>query len=120
MSPSQRTNSYRQALDYLDGCPNFNESQLREANRIAGSPLMEEDIQRFLRTAGDILPNSRNPGGMAFVKEELRKSLAEGIEVFGSLGGAGVGKKAGCMGLLALLFVTGACGMLLVVALLIT
>jgi hypothetical protein len=115
MSPSQRAKSYRRALEYLDRCAHFGESQLREANRIAGSPLTEEDIQRFLHTAGDVLPTSRSPGGMEFVRQEMRKSLAEGIEVFGSLGREGVGSKAGCMGVLALLSVAGALGALLVV-----
>src|SRR5262249_51336435 len=116
MSPSDRAKNYRRALDYLNRCTTFNESSLREANKIAGSPLTEEDIRRFLRNAADVLPSSRSPGGMAFVKEEMRKSLAEGIEVFGSLGAAGVGRKAGCMGI-SLLLMAGVFGMLLAVGL---
>jgi hypothetical protein len=103
LSPSQRAKKYRKALTYLDSCGPFNEEKLREANRIAGDTLTEADIQRFVRTAPLIMASGGKKGGMESVREELRKSLVEGIEVFGSLADAGVGRKAGCFGVVAML-----------------
>ena len=115
ISPSERANNYRRAVDYLNRCSNFNESNLREANRIAGSPLLEEDVQRFLLTAPDILSDSSGPGGMEYVKRELRKTFGEGITVFESLEGAGIGRKSGCLGMLVLALAVGVLSLLLAV-----
>lgn len=82
---SQIAKNYQRALAYLDRCGPFDEAKLRETNRIAGGQLTEADIQRFLRSAPMMLPVNGKGGGMEAVKEEMRKSLAEGIKVFGSL-----------------------------------
>jgi hypothetical protein len=82
---SQIVKKYQRALTFLDRCGPFDEAKLREANRIAGGHLTEDDIQRFVRSAPMMLPTDGKRGGMEGVREELRKSLKEGINVFGSL-----------------------------------
>jgi hypothetical protein len=84
-SLSQRANNYRKAVKYLDSCGPFNEEKLREANRIAGNPLTEDDVHRFVQTAPSMLSTGGKRGGMEGVRDEMRKSLTEGIAVFGSL-----------------------------------
>jgi hypothetical protein len=103
LSPSQRAKKYNKALAYLDHCGPFDEEKLRKANNIAGTPLTEADIQKLIRTAPLMLTYGGKSGGMEGVKEELRKSLQEGLDIFSSLGAAGVGGKSGCLSVIAIL-----------------
>jgi len=72
--------NYRQALAYLDTCGPFNEEKLREANRIAGNPNPEEDIQRLVRLA----PMTFD--GMEGVRIKMRDSFEQGIKLLETLG----------------------------------
>lgn len=75
---------YRAALSYLDGCGNFDESKLRECNRISGDMFSESDIQNQLKSAQMMIR------GMEEVKSVLRNSLVEAISVFEKLERQGI------------------------------
>lgn len=104
MLPREIAGNYQRALDYLDGCADFGETELREANRLAGSPLREADILQMLSGGPLVLSREGKPGGMNFVKAQMRESLLEGIGVFDSLKGVGEPRKTGCFKLFALVF----------------
>ena len=77
---------YRNALSYLDSCGTFDEHKLREANRIAGSMMLESDIQMLLQQAQYIIPTATTPGGIEFIRASMRKQLVTFIQPTGPLG----------------------------------
>ena len=73
--------NFRRALAYLDSCSSFNEQKLREVNRMAGDLLSESTIQKLISQAQMIMPNAIEPGGMDFIKAQIREQLVELIRM---------------------------------------
>ncbi len=61
---------------YLDGCESFDESQFREFNRIIGNRFSDADIAQQLDNARLMMR------GMDDLKQVLRSSSVEAIDVF--------------------------------------
>ena len=77
---------YKRALAYLDSCGSFDERKFREANRIAGGLLSESDIQMMLAQSQMIMPSAGEPGGMDFIKAQVRENLETLIQMAGKMG----------------------------------
>jgi hypothetical protein len=77
---------YKRALAYLDSCGPFDERKFREANRIAGGLLSESDVQMMLAQSQMIMPSAGRPGGMDFIKAQVRENLATLIQMAGRMG----------------------------------
>lgn len=75
---------YREGLRYLDSCGIFDETKLREFNRIIGNRFSEAEIQTQLANAQMMV------GGMNALKELLHNSTLEGINAFEKVEQSGI------------------------------
>ncbi|MCL2652521.1 MAG: hypothetical protein FWD63_01860 [Propionibacteriaceae bacterium] len=82
--PGSILDQYRAALAYLDSCETFDETALREFNRLSGSRFSEADMENQLGSAKLMLR------GMDDLKQSLRSSTAEAIGVFEQLAQSGI------------------------------
>ena len=78
--------NYKRALAYLDSCGSFDERKLRETNRIAGGLLSESDIRMLIGQAQMIMPTAGEPGGMEYVKGQVRQNLATLVQMADKMG----------------------------------
>ena len=92
----EKVRKYHLALKYLDECDEFTFQDVVRASDIAGLETSESELREIWQRASMVLPESvtsafldesvpadgGHPGGVEFVRWQLRGTLEKGIEVF--------------------------------------
>lgn len=85
MSTGNPIQDYKNALVFLNTCGPFDEQKLRETNRCAGGVMSESELQMMVRQAEIIMPTASEPGGMEFIRQQIREQLEDFLKISGKL-----------------------------------
>ena len=75
----QGIENFKKAINYLDGCDEFDFDDFKKAHRIAGTKSQESELREMWAEAKLVLPGPGHSGGVESLREVTRDSFVTGV-----------------------------------------